>query len=79
MTAPAPQHYRVPSVVMVGRPGPRLDVLALDTLTVCPCCHEGGFQATELKTTTLLVCSAGCTGRRIATALGLDHWPEVRP
>ena len=77
MTAPAPYHYRVPPVRVARRVGARLP--ALDSLYVCPVCNEPGFQATSLQTTILLACSAGCTGRRIAVALGLDGWPEARP
>jgi len=50
---------------------------ALDVAT-CPACQEGAFRATWLKTTVFLVCNLGCPGRRIAVALGLDGWPEVR-
>ena len=60
--------YRVPAVRLVER--------AAEVAT-CPVCQEGTFQAIRLKTTVLLACSAGCTGRRIAVALGLDGWPEV--
>ena len=76
MTGPAPQHYRVPSVRVARRVGPRLP--ALDSLYVCPVCNEPGFRAVELATTTLLYCSAGCRGRAIASALGLADWPEGR-
>lgn len=76
-TPDTPQHYRAPSVRVARRVGPRLTE-ALEALHVCPVCGEGRFQATELKTTVLLVCDLGCNGRRIAVALGLDGWPEMR-
>jgi hypothetical protein len=53
-------------------------VAAPATAATCPVCQEGAFRATWLKTTVLLVCNLGCPGRRIAVALGLDGWPEVR-
>ena len=39
-------------------------------------CHPG---TRKTRHNPLLVCSNGCSGRRIAVALGLAGWPEVRP
>lgn len=66
----APDVYRAP----VARPVERAAQVA-----TCPVCQEGTFQATRLPGTVLLVCSNGCTGRRLAVALGLDGWPGARP
>lgn len=70
--------YRVPSVRLARRVGPRL-AETLEALRVCPVCGDGWFHAEHLAGTVLLVCADGCSGRRIASALGLDGWPEVRP
>ena len=55
------------------------DFNLLEALSVCPVHQEGRFRSTWLPGTVLLVCEAGCRGRRIAVALGLDGWPEARP
>jgi hypothetical protein len=78
VTDPDRYLYRLPSVRVPRRTGPRL-IAALETLHVCPVCGDGRFQATGLKTTILLCCDLGCSGRQIAVALGLAGWPEVRP